>query len=102
MSQRSPRAGQGGRPRVFQNEDVFRAVTRVLTQSGYGQLTFDSIAMELGCTGPALSRRFGAKQALVAAYLDWMLNGIHERFEAAKHTDGSPLAALLARVSIPV
>jgi AcrR family transcriptional regulator len=101
MPTRSSRIGQGGRPRTFQDEDVFGAVTRVLAQSGYAQLTLEAVAAELGCTAPAISRRFGSKRGLIRAYLDWSLGAVHERFERASHEAGSPLEAMRSRVSIP-
>lgn len=101
MSAGNPRAGQGGRPRLFQDDDFFRATTRVLLAGGYGALTLDAVARELGCTAAAVSRRFGGKRRLVRAYLEWSIATMTDRFVVARAGTPSPLAALRARVSIP-
>lgn len=96
-----PFAGQGGRPRTFHDEDIFRATTRVLGDRGYANCSMESVANELGCTGQALGRRFGSKRGLVRAYLEWALEQIAERYRTADREHESPLEALRARCLIP-
>ncbi|MEA2527193.1 MAG: hypothetical protein QOF73_4420 [Thermomicrobiales bacterium] len=90
-----------GRPRVFTDVDVFAAVTRAITRLGYAHLSVDAVAAEVGCTGPALIRRFGSKRGLLRAYLEQANAASIERFRWARETQGSPLAALRARFRIP-
>jgi AcrR family transcriptional regulator len=101
MTTNSSRSGQGGRPRTFQDADIFEATTEVLARHGYGQLTLEGVAAELGCTGPAISRRFGSKRGLIRAYLDWSLNKVQARFEVARDDYLSAIDAFRARLSIP-
>jgi AcrR family transcriptional regulator len=102
MSTNNPRSGQGGRPRTFQDNDFFRATTRVLSYQGYSGLTLEAVAGELGCTGAAVSRRFGSKRGLVRAYLDWTLAAMEGRFRAVRESHESPIEALRDRSLIPV
>jgi AcrR family transcriptional regulator len=101
MSTNNPRMGQGGRPRTFQDDDFFRAATQVLSVQGYGGLTLDAVARELGCTGAAVSRRFGSKRGLVRAYLDWTLASMEGRFRSVRESHESPIEALRDRAIIP-
>ncbi|HEY7034076.1 MAG TPA: TetR/AcrR family transcriptional regulator [Thermomicrobiales bacterium] len=96
-----PRSRVGGRPRVFRDEDFFRATTRVLGRAGYEGLTLDAIAREFGGSTMAISRRFGSRRGLIRAYLEWSLGAVRERFARAREQPGSPLEALRARVRIP-
>jgi AcrR family transcriptional regulator len=97
----SPRAGQGGRPRTFQDDDFFRATTFVIVDQGYGGLTLEAVARELGCTGTAVSRRFGSKRGLIGAFLEWSLATMEGRFHAERDSHSSPIEALRARSIIP-
>jgi AcrR family transcriptional regulator len=97
----NPRAGQGGRPRTFQDVDFFNAVNRTIGKHGYTGVTLDAIADELGCTAAAVSRRFGSKHGLVRAYLEWRLESTARRYREARKDYASPLAALRVRGTIP-
>jgi AcrR family transcriptional regulator len=97
----NPRGGQGGRPRSFQDDDFFRAVTEILVFDGFPFLTLDAVARELGCTAPAVSRRFGSKRGLIRAYLEWTLERMTGRFHAVRECYESPIEALRARGVIP-
>jgi AcrR family transcriptional regulator len=101
VASNNPRTGQGGRPRTFQDEDFFRATTRVLVTAGYGGLTLDAVARVLGCTATAVSRRFGSKRGLIRAYLEWALMSMTERFRSVRESHASPIEALRARGIIP-
>jgi AcrR family transcriptional regulator len=91
-----------GRPRSIENVDIFQATTRALQRVGSHRLTLVAVATEAGCTAPAISQRFGSKGALLEAYLEWVGRMVADRFEAARHSGRSPLAALLARYMIPI
>ena len=98
---RRKEGNEGGRPRVFANEDLFQAATRALMQNGYSRLTLEQVAREAGCTSPALVRRFGSKRGLIQAYLEWTIPLIQERFRATRLHRASPLEALRARYLLP-
>jgi AcrR family transcriptional regulator len=68
---------------------------------GYNRLTVASVASEVGCTGPALIRRFGSKHQLLRAFLRWSTEKSHERFLRIRAEHDSPLAVLRARVLMP-
>jgi AcrR family transcriptional regulator len=90
-----------GRPRVFSDEVIFHATQITLAREGYGRLTLDAIAREIGCTRQALVRRFGSKHALVLAYLNWSLGYIAAGYQSVRDGYDSPLAALRARFVWP-
>jgi AcrR family transcriptional regulator len=90
-----------GRPRVFSDEAIFNATAHTLARLGYGRLTLDAIAGELGCTRQALVRRFGSKHGLVRAYLEWVIKNASERYRAIRREHQSPLQALRARFVLP-
>jgi AcrR family transcriptional regulator len=92
---------QVGRPRSFENDDIFNGTARALTKLGYEGLTLNAVAAEVGCTGPALIRRFGSKRHLIKAYLKWSNELANARFDSIRAEHSSPLAALRARFQIP-
>jgi AcrR family transcriptional regulator len=91
-----------GRPRTFTDEDIFAGVSRVLSNLGYTRLTIASLADEVGCTGPALIKRFGSRRDLLSAYLHWANESSRERFNDARRKHTSPIAALRSRFEQPV
>jgi AcrR family transcriptional regulator len=94
------RGARVGRPRTFDDADIFEATARIVGRVG-SQLTLATVAAEVGCTGQALYKRFGSKRNLLLAFADW-LNAISaERYRQARSEHGSPLAALYARVLMP-
>lgn len=90
-----------GRPRVFSDDAIFHATQVALAREGYGRLTLDAIAREIGCTRQALVRRFGSKHALVLAYLNWSLGAVSNSYQLVQAEYASPLAALRARFVWP-
>jgi AcrR family transcriptional regulator len=86
-----------GRPRAFQDEDVYQAMSRVIGEVGYTGLTFSLIADQIGCTTSALIRRFGDKRALVQGFITWLERQQSERFAEGRSSFASPLEALKAR-----
>ena len=61
-----------GRPRAFQDEDVFRVMVSVVSEVGYSGLTFALVAAQIHCTTSALIRRFGDKEMLVQRFITWI------------------------------
>lgn len=90
-----------GRPRVFSDESLFRAVSVVLRRDGYPALTLEAIAREVGCTRQALVRRFGSMRALLLAALDAAAGKISSDYDHARDSWDSPLSALRARYLQP-
>src|SRR5687767_10768486 len=90
-----------GRPRVFSDDDVFAATARAVARLGYASLTVEAVAAEVGCTGPALIRRFGSKRGLLRAYLERANAVSLARFRRVRQAHASPLEALRARFRIP-
>lgn len=91
-----------GRPRMFTDDDIFAGVSRVLTQQGFSRLTIATLAEEVGCTGPALIKRFGSRKDLLNAYLHWANESSRQRFNDARRQHASPLGALRGRFESPV
>jgi AcrR family transcriptional regulator len=71
VSQQPPRR-KVGRPRAFQDEDVFRVMVSVVSEVGYSGLTFALVAAQIHCTTSALIRRFGDKEMLVQRFITWI------------------------------
>jgi AcrR family transcriptional regulator len=94
-------AGQGGRPRTFHDEAIFQATTKVIAELGYARCSMEAVASDLGCSGQALTRRFGSKRGLIEVYLDWVLERSAEWFRSSRRDHHSPLEALRARCEIP-
>ncbi|MCA9858767.1 MAG: TetR/AcrR family transcriptional regulator [Thermomicrobiales bacterium] len=90
-----------GRPRVFSDDVIFQATQLTLAREGYGRLTLDAIAKEIGCTRQALVRRFGSKHALVLAYLNWSLGHVASGYRQVRDEAETPLGALRARFLWP-
>lgn len=90
-----------GRPRTFDDEAVFNATARAVRAHGYARLTLAVVARELGVTAPALVERFGSKHQLLQSYLRWSGERVRERFDQIRAGFDSPLAALVARFTLP-
>lgn len=80
---------------------MFRATATVLARLGHGGLSLEAVAQEVGVSGPAISKRFGSKRALLRAYLAWTVQTARERFCTTRAQHASPLAALWARYLLP-
>src|SRR6478735_3283376 len=85
-----------GRPRQFQDRDVFAAMNEVLAELGLHNLTLGSVAARLGCTSQALIRRFGSRQGLILGYLVWGTDESAGRYERLQAEYASPLEAFRA------
>ncbi|WP_020615066.1 TetR/AcrR family transcriptional regulator [Paenibacillus daejeonensis] len=70
-----------GRPREMTDEMVYQGVYAALIKTGYGGLTLDKIAAEIGLSPAALSKRFGSKKALLLFYMDYVIAMTNEAFE---------------------
>jgi AcrR family transcriptional regulator len=91
-----------GRPRAFQDDDVYRVMMSVISEVGYARLTFSLIAAEIRCTTSALIRRFGDKKSLVQGFITWVTERQEVLFAQYADRDLSPLDVLRARAYLPV
>lgn len=90
-----------GRPRAFQDTDVYAAISSVLIRDGFHELTLGAVANELDVSTPALARRFGDKHEMLQAYLentDRYVERICAEF-ALRYS--SPIDSLRARWKLP-
>lgn len=83
-----------GRPRAFQDDDVYRVMMGVISEVGYARLTFALIAVQIKCTTSALIRRFGDKKSLVQGFILWITQQ-QEEPDAMSHA--SAMSARFAR-----
>lgn len=98
MTDPTPRR-EVGRPRIFPEEAIFAAVFLVIGRDGYGDLTLERVAQEVGCTRQALVRRFGSKREMVlAAFVD-SARQLPEDLDQERPIWDSPLEALRARLT---
>lgn len=86
-----------GRPRVFQDEDVFVVTTQLLLEGGISVVTLQRVASALGMTHQAISQRFHSKSGLLQAYFDWMRAKSNQYDEIMIGPHESPLAAIRNR-----
>jgi len=98
---KEPERRHVGRPRTYDDTEVFQATATVLARSGHSGLTLAAVAADLGCTAPALNNRFGSKGDLLIAFLEWSTSLAKERFDQVRAEHQSPLAALRARFAMP-
>ncbi|CAN5529929.1 hypothetical protein BH09CHL1_BH09CHL1_08560 [soil metagenome] len=91
-----------GRPRAFEDADVFAAIRAVLIRDGFHELTLMAVANELDVSTPALARRFGDKHEMLQAFMQ-ATDTMVEKFcaELALRYE-SPLDSLRARWKIPI
>jgi AcrR family transcriptional regulator len=96
-----PGQARVGRPRAFQDEDVYRVMTNVISDVGYSGLTFALIAAQIKCTTSALIRRFGDKRSLVQGFILWLADQQETAFQDYRDKQVSPLNILRGRWFIP-
>lgn len=82
------------RPRAASDEQIFEAVTLVVSRLGPIRLTLADIAAEVGITAGALVQRFGSKRELLLAASRYGHRSVHDRFAALRAIHDSPLEAL--------
>ena len=90
-----------GRPRAFQDDDVYRVMANVIADVGYSGLTFALIAAQIKCTTSALIRRFGDKRSLVQGFILWLAGLQENSFQQYRDKQISPLNMLRGRWLIP-
>ncbi len=88
-----------GRPRIFSDEAIFAAVFLGIGRSGYGALTLEQVAQEVGCTRQALVRRFGTKREMVLAAFTGSAEQMTEHVDQARPAGNGPLEALRDRLT---
>ena len=89
-----PGQNRVGRPRAFQDDDVYRVMTNVISDVGYSGLTFALIAAQIKCTTSALIRRFGDKRSLVQGFILWLAEQQEAAFQQYRDKQVSPLNML--------
>ena len=68
----------------------------MLSRAGYPSLTLAAIAEEVGCTRPALNRRFGDLRGLINAFIAWIAGGMDDAYAQIHAEVASPLATFRA------
>jgi len=84
------------RPRLVSDAAAFAAFDAAIAEHGPNGVTLALVAERLGVTAPALMRRFGSKQGLFAAFVQYNLAAQPERLKALRMNEDDPLEALLA------
>lgn len=83
-----------GRPRTYEDDAFFDAAWAVLALDGHSHLTLGAVADRLGCTAPAMSKRFGSKRGLLLGFAEWSYRMTEERITRAHAEPGTPLERL--------
>lgn len=91
-----------GRPRRVEDEAVFAAMATVLLRTGWARMTVQAVATEVGVTPAALRQRFGARNAMFAAFYAWHTERLKEFAAEPSSTTGSAVETLVteARASV--
>lgn len=76
-------------------EEVMRATYRALREHGYADLTVKRIAEEYGKSTAAIHYHYDTKEALLAAFLDFVLDQFVESIRDVETTDPEDRLALL-------
>lgn len=84
-----------GRPRLVTDDEIFDAITRVVTEHGPAGATLDRIANTLGLTGPALANRFGNKRQLFLAFAKRQPGSVKELIAAQRTMHDDPIEAVI-------
>ncbi len=86
-----------GRPRSFEDEDVFVVTSQLLLEGGISAVTLQAVARELGLTHQAISQRFASKSGLLSAMYEWHSGRSQAYNEAMRGPHASPLTAIRER-----
>ncbi|WP_144905782.1 TetR/AcrR family transcriptional regulator [Halobellus captivus] len=78
-----------------QNEEIMQATYRALREHGYADLTIKRIAAEYGKSTAAVHYYYDTKEALLAAFLDHLLERFVDSIHAVETTDPEKRLELL-------
>lgn len=81
-------------------ESILDAATEVFAAAGYRAARVSDVAARIGVSEPLIFQNFGSKEALYAAVLDRVADGIQRELQAPAGQHG-PAADLLAHVLSP-
>lgn len=84
-----------GRPRQFDDEEVFAAIAAIVSSGGPSAVTLAAVADVVGATAPAVRSRFGSKRGLLVAYAARQPAAVASVFEAASARASSPSSAIV-------
>ena len=87
-----------GRPRSVSDEEIFGALTAVVSEVGPSRLTLSAVAGKVGLSAPALTQRFGSKRNLLVAYAEASAVGVQDLLRRSR--DASPDALTAVRKAL--
>jgi AcrR family transcriptional regulator len=91
-----PRTSRLGRPRLADDEVVFRGLLRTLARLGYAGLSFAALGEQVGLSASALHQRFGSKVNLLRAFIEWNTARDQAAVQARRREGRPPLEAVRA------
>jgi AcrR family transcriptional regulator len=91
-----------GRPRSFEDAQVFQITTRILIEGGLESLTLQRIAADLGVSHQAIAQRFVSKVGLLEAYFGWYSEIVGAAQRTMRATFTSPLELIRAYLVQPL
>lgn len=86
-----PKRNRAGRPRLATDDEIFDAVTDVISEYGPQGASMTRIAERLGLTGPALAHRFGNKRNLLLAFAKHQPSVVQELLAKKRASHPEPL-----------
>jgi AcrR family transcriptional regulator len=91
-----------GRPRLFENEQVFQAIARIMLDTGLATVTLDGVAEIVGTSNQALIHRYASKAGLLNAFMLWLLVIVNEDIAENLERASSPIAAIRLLLQMPM
>ena len=70
--------------------EIIEATGRILTNKGVSGLTIKKLAKEMGFSEAAIYRHFGSKEEIIVAMLEYIAQGMDERYSQSKSDGQSP------------
>jgi AcrR family transcriptional regulator len=91
-----------GRPRAFEDDQVFRIISGLLLEGGLSDVTLERVAKLAGATNQAISQRFSSKAGMLVSYLTWI--GDIARADVAEicASADSPLQRFRSVMTLPI
>ncbi|CAN5711710.1 hypothetical protein BH09CHL1_BH09CHL1_32380 [soil metagenome] len=100
MSNSAPR--KRGRPRAFEDDEVFRIISDLLLNGTLSDVTLERVAKLAGATNQAISQRFSSKSGMLVSYLTWIGDIARADVAAICASADSPLQRFRSVMTLPI
>jgi AcrR family transcriptional regulator len=91
-----------GRPRSFEDEQIFRIISELLVHGRLSDVTLDRVAKLAGTSNQAVSQRFASKAGLLDAYVTWLHAIVRDDIGEILNAAISPLQKFRRLMVLPI